>query len=187
MTHPACSEVNPRQQMVRVSWASSSLSSAVTSSSSSSSISTASATQADNVAIRRYGRHHLTQYACLPGTSCSRDLRDATTAAAAGHSVRWKSTIAERVVFKPPTSSVFSQSTLNSLPDRYYAYRAPDVAVRDAGIDGRASLFHVDPAVRGPCVACQYIRRNSQLRYQPYNRYRHYAPPTTKSHHICYY
>jgi len=69
------------------------------------------------------------------------------------------------------TCPVWSQSTPASPADMYR---------RDL------SLRHVDPAVRGACLACDYIRLNTQ---PTCHTARHYSKPlsSTKSQRFCYY
>ena len=185
-SQPACSTVNARQQM-RVNWTTASLSSIINSSSSSSSASASAAAAAtgDNVDIRGSNVHRLSQYtsrSTCPAVSvnCLPQSINVVPAAAAVDAVRWKSPLA---AYRP--TPVFTHPAMTPSVRERYGDRAGYImssVVRPR--DDRVPLCHVDPAVRGPCIACEYIRLNTQLRYEPYNRRRH---GTETSHLVSYY
>jgi len=184
MSHVSSHEIEPRQQVLRVSWDTASSTTIVNSSSASS-----AAAAVNNVDIRCYDvprlRHNTTRPPYLPaGAGCllrSPKVRDVVcpdTDAA----VRWKP---GRVPYQlpPPSPITPRHPTLNGLSEMCAVggYRASTAG--HGG--GRATLYHVD---RGACTACEYIRHNIRLRYEPYNTTRRYAKPTsTELRRVSYY
>ena len=167
-----------RQQVLRASWADTASSGSIVNSSSSA---------ASDVHIQRYDApsrlsHNITRPlyppSCLPESPNFHD-----TAA------RWKPTPADRGAPYPPPSYRLPAAPLNgSIP-------YPGVVGRGSTVVGRGStLCHVDPVVRGACVACEYIRHNARSsRYEPYSSAsrRSYAKSTHHSaaelRHTAYY
>ena len=165
---------NSRQQTDRASW---------TITSSSSTVNDSSLPTAGHSVIRGYGQYITRPVTCQPvsTTSCLHDsvavrLHHVTrpaAAAAAAAAVEWTS----HAAYQRSTPATFTDSTHNNWPQMYRA------AASYRPSAGRLSLCHVDPARRGACAACEYIRVNTQLRYQPYSTRRYRA----ESQRVCYY
>lgn len=184
--HPTCSDVNQRQML----WHSSPSSSAVDGVSPS-----APAAAADSVRLRNNdvsaALRPTVSRPCLPVTSgCLPGSGDAVTpAAAAGWKLNGGSTQ------RPPPLVAFTRPALNGrLPQTQLGYTGdrppPPPPSTAADFNGRMTqLCHVDPAVRGPCIACEYMRFDSSLRYNPYNTTVHrYGKPSTRApRRLCYY
>jgi len=201
-SHLACSDVNPQQQPLCVSWATAPSSYIIAGLSSSSSTSSLSATAADN--IRRYDAARASQYAaaarptCLPVSAVQSVVMPAAApAAAAADAVRSKSIFAaDKAVYQPVSiplthkPAVFARPTINNPTEMYRGsagYGAPTAVRHAAAVDGPMSQCHVDPSLGGSCVACEYIRVNTWQRYEPYTT-RHYDKSNSnKSYRVCYY
>jgi len=166
----ACSGVNTRQQ-TRVSW--------VTASSSATINSLSAAAPAADRTKRGYGRR-LNQFTIRPTRPAASFNRlaqsiNVTPATAAATAVRWKSTY-------QPSSVGLVVSNVSQTSNVRAVYTARPGQVRHRGHSW--PLCHVDPAVKGPCIACEYIRLNTQQRYQPYNAHHH---ANNASHVVFYY
>jgi len=192
-SHLACSDGNPQppQQLQCVSWATAPSSYIITGLSSSSS--SMSATAADN--LRRYDAPCASQYAARPVSAV---IRPAAAPAAAADAVRSKSIFgADKAAFRPPPipvthkPPVFAHPTINNSAAMFRGstgYAGAPVAVRNASaVDGPMSPCHVDPALGGACIACEYIRVNTWQRYEPYSTRRYDKPSSNKPYRVCYY
>jgi len=197
-SHLACSDGNPQpQQLQCVSWATAPSSYIITGLSSSSSSSSMSATAADN--LRRYDAARASQYAARPTSlPVSAVIMPAAAPTGAADAVRSKSILgADKAAFRPPSISlthkppVFAHPTISNSAAMFRGstgYSGAPVAVRNTpAVDGPTSPCHVDPALGGACVACEYIRVNTWQRYEPYSTRRYDKSSSNKPYRVCYY
>jgi len=173
-----------RQQVLRASWADTASSGSIVNSSSSAAVS--------DVHIQRYDApSRLSQNitrpiyppSCLPE---SPNFHDAVA--------RWKPSPADRAPYPPPSYRLPAAALNGSIPYPGVVGRGSTVVGRGSTVVGRGStLCHVDPVVRGACVACEYIRHNARSsRYEPYSGMsrRGYAKSTHHTadlRHTAYY
>jgi len=183
-----------RQQMLRVvSWdaASSSIvnhSSSLPPSSSSSSSSSAAAA-VNYVDVRRYdaaaARLRLDAARPPPYQPNTQHVGRPT----ADPATRWNQPPPPPPTPYPPPPISFRHPSLNgwSSPEMGgYRGASSGGGGGGGGGGGCATLCHVDPAVRGACVACDYIRHSNvatarRLRYHPYNATRRKTPPNNSA------
>ena len=160
---------------------------ACTSSSSSAVVSDADRRRCDAARLRQSAS---TRPSCLAG--CRTKFHDITRPSTDSALTRcWNQPPVDSAPYLPPPVSVRRYPPLNGLPPPLPPPPPPEMVYRGvspqrgSGPSGGTWLFHADPAVRGACVACDYIRHSVRLqRYEPYTTRRRYDSRPTSTRNL---